>query len=142
MTELNFTVKQEHRINGVPVFFNPTDMSFAEKLYNTFDAAENIQNDYKKKSADAAEPEQVFALMRELDTNIRFLIDTLFDDNVSGRIFGAVNVYALSDGLPLWVNLFMSIIDLMDDTFTAEKEKGDPRLAKYREKYKQKKGGN
>lgn len=52
------------------------------------------------------------------------------------------NVYALSDGLPLWVNLLMAVIDLMDDTFTAEKEKGDPRLAKYREKYKQKKGGN
>lgn len=140
MTELNLTIRQEHRINGVPVFFNPTDMSFAESLYKTFDAAENIQNEYKEKSADAAEPEQVFALMRELDTNIRSLIDTLFDDDVSGRIFGTVNVYALSDGLPLWVNLLMAIIDLMDDTFMVEKEKGDPRLAKYREKYNQKKG--
>ena len=42
---------------------------------------------------------------------------------------------ALADGLPVWANLIMAIIDTFDDEFAQEKKKKNPRLAKYTAKY-------
>ena len=42
----------------------------------------------------------------------------------------------MADGLPVWCNLMLCLIDNMNDTFTAEKKKTNPKLQKYLAKFK------
>lgn len=53
-------------------------------------------------------------------------------------VFGTMNVYALADGLPVWCNLMLAIIDEMDSSFAREKKASNPRVQKYLAKYKRK----
>ena len=46
-----------------------------------------------------------------------------------------MNVYAFAGGLPVWCNLIFAIIDLFDESVTAETAKTNPRLNKYLKKY-------
>lgn len=53
-----------------------------------------------------------------------------------------MNVYALADGLPLWMNLLLAVVDLIDEKTAAETESVNPRLEKYLAKYRAKKKAN
>ena len=46
-----------------------------------------------------------------------------------------MNVYALSDGLPVWANLMLTIMDEIDTTFAREQKATNPRISKYTKKY-------
>lgn len=48
---------------------------------------------------------------------------------------GKMNVYALSDGLPVWVNLMLAVMDEIDTAFAREQKQTNPRIAKYTAKY-------
>ena len=46
-----------------------------------------------------------------------------------------MSIYAIADGLPIWANLMLAIIDEFDASFVAEKKKTNPRIQKYTKKY-------
>ena len=47
-----------------------------------------------------------------------------------------MNVYALADGLPVWCNLMLAVIDQIDTTFSREQKRTNPRIAKYTDRWK------
>lgn len=137
MDTLNFaTGLVTYDLNGkCEVTFNPTDAAFVERLFQTFDSLDRLQEDYKVKLAASEDLRGTFEITKRMDGEMRKLIDEAFGAPVCDALFGGMNVYALADGLPVWSNLMLAVMDVVDTTFAQEQKKTNPRLAKYTAKY-------
>lgn len=136
MANINFdSGVKEYTINEkITLRFNPTDSNFAEMLYNTFDELDKKQEAYKNEKIE--DGRKAFKRNRERDREMRVALDGVLGDGACEALFGSMNVYALADGLPVWANLLMAIIEEMDGAVKTEQKKTNPRIAKYTERYK------
>ena len=117
------------------VSFNPTDSNFVERLFYTFEDLDKRQEAHKEQVSKLADKREIFELSRRLDAEMREMIDGIFRKAVCEDIFGDINVYALADGLPLWCNFLLVLMDQIDTTFAREQKATNPRIAKYTAKY-------
>ena len=78
----------------------------------------------------------MFPVARELDTRMRDVINELFGDDACTPLFGSVNLFASSGGLPVWANLLLAITDEVQSAMQGELDAREKRIAKYVEKYK------
>lgn len=126
-----------YKINGVvDVSFNPADTAFVEKLYNAFDELEHKQESYKNDvEALGNDNKGIFEYARQRDAEMRSIIDELFDVPVCDALFGSMNVYALANGLPVWMNFLLAVVDEVEAGYTRESKAQNPRIAKYTQKY-------
>lgn len=120
--------------DGVSVTFNPTDAAFVERLYATFDELDQKQEAYKAE-VEGAEKGEIFAIARRRDAEMREMLDGALGEGVCDAVFGPMNVYAMSDGLPVWANLLLAVMDEIDTSFAREQRRTNPRLEKYTKKY-------
>lgn len=127
---VTFTVNDRAEVS-----FNPTDSNFVERLFNTFDGLDKRQDAYKEEVSRIADKRKIFELTRRLDEEMRVMIDDIFQQPVCESIFGSMNVYALADGLPVWCNFLLVVMDQIDTTFAREQKAQNPRIAKYTAKY-------
>lgn len=136
MNTLNFdTGVVKHSINGkYEVEFNPTDVSFAERLWRVFEHLEQKQ-DSKRKALENATTAESFDLARKWDAEMREVIDDVFGGPLCASVFGDTSLYAVANGLPLWANLMLAVMDEMDAAIIREKKATDPRIQKYTKKY-------
>lgn len=137
MAELNFaTGVVTFSVNGVhDISFNPTDSAFVERLFDAFDLLDKKQDAYKAEVERTANSREVFDTARKMDGEMREIIDGVLGDGTSAAVFGGMNVYALADGLPVWCNLLMAVMDEVDTTFAREQKATNPRIQKYTAKY-------
>lgn len=124
--------------SAVELSFNPTDAAFVERLYNTFDALDKKQDAYKAEAEKANGKREIFDVARKWDAEMRGMIDEALGASVCDALFGSMNVYAMADGLPVWANLMLSILDQVDDSFAKEQSKTNSRISKYTAKYHKK----
>lgn len=125
-----------YSLNGaIDVFFNPTDVDFAQRVYRTFDDLDKKQEYYKEEVKKIAGTAKVFDFARERDAEMRAMIDEVFNAPVCDAVFGKMNVYALADGLPVWCNLMLAVIDELDSGFAREQKATSARVQKYTSKY-------
>ena len=117
------------------ISFNPTDSNFVERLFHTFDDLDKRQDAYKEKVSKIGDKREIFEVARRLDQEMREMIDGIFRQPVCEDLFGDMNVYALADGLPVWCNFLLVVIDQIDTTFAREQKATNPRIAKYTAKY-------
>lgn len=120
----------------IEVSFNPTDSAVVEKIYSTFEELDRKQEAYKAEIEKCADKKEIFEIARHRDAEMRDMIDGLFEKPVCEALFGAMNVYALADGLPVWCNLMLAVIDQIDTTFSREQKRTNPRIAKYTDRWK------
>lgn len=137
MKELTFdTGLVTYNINGAcEVSFNPTDSSFVEKLFDAFDMLDKRQEDYKAEIERTKTNREVFETARKMDSEMRNIINDVFGLEVCSAVFGTMNVYAMADGLPVWANLLLTIMDEIDTSFAKERKATDSRIAKYTKRY-------
>ena len=137
MTELQFsTGLVSYSLNGrCEVAFNPTDSTFVEKLFDTFSVLDKKQEDYRKEIEKTSDRMEIFEIARARDAEMREMIDGVFGAPVCQTLFGGMNVYALADGLPVWANLLLAVMDEIDTGFAREQKLTNPRIAKYTAKY-------
>ena len=137
MRELKFSDGlEEYRLNDrVTVRFNPTDVGFLEKLSHTFEQLDSLQDEVRKSRDSITDDREVFPIVRELDAKMRDVINELFGDDVCTPLFGSVNLFASSGGLPLWANLMLAITDEVQSALRGELAAREKRIAKYVEKY-------
>lgn len=137
MADIRFeTGVREFNINGaVTVRFSPTDMAFIEKVYTAMENIDKRQEKYREEVASIKDAE-VFDLARRVDAEARGEINAVFGSDICTPIFGELSLYAIADGLPVWVNFLLAIIDQFEGAFAEEKKKTNPRIAKYTAKYK------
>lgn len=125
-----------YNLNGkCEVSFNPTDSNFAERLYSAFEELDKKQEGFKAEIEKNGDKREIFDFTRERDAEMRAIIDNLFEAPVSAALFGGMNVYALSNGLPVWCNLMLAVMDEIDTSFTREQKLTNPRISKYTKKY-------
>lgn len=124
-----------HINDCVDVAFNPTDSAFVERLYDAFSALDSKQEEYKAE-IEKADKREIFAIARKRDREMREIIDGVLGAPVSSALFGNMNVYALADGLPVWANLLLAIMDEIDSVMGTEQKRTDARVRKYSAKYK------
>ena len=119
----------EYEINGMATArFNPTDETFARKLYKTVETLDGIQD----RTASGSTPFDTFG---DLDAEMRAVIDDLLGEGVADALFQNMNCYAIADGFPVWMNLVMALVDEVTEAFVREFGKTDPRMASYSGKY-------
>lgn len=137
MKELNFdSGLVTYSLNGkVEVTFNPSDSNFVERLYSAFEDLDKKQDGYKDTIEKMADKKEIFEFARERDSEMREIIDGLFEVPASEALFGGMNVYALANGLPVWCNLMLAVMDEVDSTYAREQKAANPRIAKYTAKY-------
>lgn len=127
-----------YNLNGkYQLTINPTDAALAGRLYETFYALDEKQAAYDAE-VKKAEGREIFEIARRRDAEMREMVDGVLGAGVCEALFGDMNVYAMADGLPVWANLLLAILDEMDTGMTAEQKKTDNRLAKYTAKYNKK----
>lgn len=127
---VTFTVNEKCDIS-----FNPTDSAFVEKLFNAFDTLDKRQEGYKDKVSKMADKREIFKIARSQDEEMRGIINGVFGP-VSNDLFGDMNVYAMAEGLPVWCNFMLAVMDEIDTSFAREQKMTNPRIAKYTAKYK------
>ena len=137
MSELKFeTGLVTYKLNDAcEVAFNPTDNNFSERLFKTFDELESRQEAWKRQTEHMTDKKEIFAFMRERDAEMRKIIDDLFGVPVCDACFGGMSVYALAGGLPVWVNLFLAVMDEIDTSFAREQRMTNEKIKKYTAKY-------
>ena len=125
----------------VIVRFNPTNMIFIEKVFNTFDEMDEIGESINAKIREVGDDwKRLFELTREAEQKMRGKLNEAFGKDICTPLFGEYeSVYAAGDGLPIWANILLAIIDEMDSAFVEEKKKQNPRIQKYTEKYSKRK---
>lgn len=142
MTELNisgglksYTVKGEG--GQCEIRFNPTDDGFLQEMYATIEKLEDITDKKRKEWENTNDPKAVFDIMSQFDREVRTEVDRLFGAPISQAVCGNVRICAHSDGLPIWMNLILAVIDEMDASVRASHDRGRQRLNKYMAKYAQ-----
>lgn len=137
MPELNFATGIEvFKVNGgSEVSFNPTDPGFVERLFNAFDDLDKKQEIRKVEVEKAANSRAIFDLSHKMDAEMREIVDGVFGAPVCASVFNGINVYAMADGLPVWCNFMLSVMDKVDTTFAREQKATNPRIQKYTAKY-------
>lgn len=137
MNALNFdTGIVTFSVNGkAEVSFNPTDSGFVERLFLAFEDLDKKQEAYKEEISKVANKLEVFEIARVRDREMREMIDGIFQVPVCSAVFGGMNVYALADGLPVWCNFLLAVMEEIDTTFAREQKATNPRIAKYTAKY-------
>lgn len=122
-------------VNGkTTITFNPTDSAFVEKLYRAFDTLDKRQESYREEVEKIADKKEIFTIAKKRDGEMREIIDDVFG-SISNTIFGDMNVYAIANGLPVWCNFLLAVMDEVDTTFAREQKATNPRVAKYTAKY-------
>lgn len=137
MKELNIDIGvNTYSVNGKSeTAFNPTDSNFVAGLFDAFTELDKKQDAYREEIASLSDKREIFRIARERDAEMRQILDNALGAGTCERVFGSMSTYALADGLPVWVNLMLAIIDEVDTSFAAEQKKTNPRLAKYTAKY-------
>lgn len=138
MSELKFsTGLKTYTVNDCcEIQFNPSDSFFVERLFSTMEKLSKRQEDGEQENNTYADdPAKVFELARARDADMRMEIDSLFGKPVCDALFPGMDVYALADGLPLWTNFLMAIVDEIDESLAAQNKMADSRVAKYMAKY-------
>lgn len=140
MKELSFeTGLVTYSINGkCEISFNPTDSVFVKRLYDAFEHLDSKQEHYRDIVEKTANKKEIFDVAKTMDEEMREIIDDVLGTGVSGSLFGDMNVYAMADGLPVWCNLMLAIIDETDTAFAREQKAMNPRIKKYTDKYNRK----
>ena len=160
MKELSFaTGLVSYKVNGgAEIIFNPPDTEFSKKIMGIFHDLRDKQEEYSKllTSGDSINPnaalddpeaaselinqtDAMLDAIAQMDKDMRVSIDTAFGKpGTADAVFGDLSLYAYADGLPLWANFLLAVIDEMPATAEKQAQLTDPRLRKYVGKYSSK----
>lgn len=131
---------KEFDLNGaVTVYFCPTDVTFAEKLFSIEEAIEKKTEEYSERIDKLEDNKDVFEAANALDREIREMLNSIFDTDICTPLVGTTKIYAIANGLPIWANTILGLIDAMDADLEEQKKRTKQRIKKYTEKYKRRK---
>ncbi len=115
----------------VTVSFNPTDVGFGGRLYDAITALADVQDETMPEK----DPKKAIEWLMEKDRKGREIIDNLFEKEVCKPLYDTISIFAFADGLPLWANLLLAIMDQMNDSVVKQRAEVEKRIKKYTAKY-------
>ena len=113
MNSLNLNLGLEDYLlaGKVTVSFNPTDMNFLERITRAFSELDALREEVRQSHEKIADDREVFPVARELDGKMRGILNDLFGKEICEPLFGSMNLFAFSGGLPVWANLMLAVTD-------------------------------
>lgn len=143
MAEINFsTGVVEMSVNGKrTIRFNPSDVGFMETLYGLMAKIEKDETEIQKKREKTDDAAKVFDYFRSSDKRMRNTVDAVFGENFCNDVFDGVRLVAMDTvtGLTVIENFIFAVIDQMDESVRTSLEKRNASIAKYTEKYQNRK---
>lgn len=139
MGALNFqTGKRPYTVNdGAVIYFDPSDAQFAGRIIKAFQNCSKIQNNGTSQPADI---DELVAATEKMVLNIKTEIDGAFGDQVCDKVFGGSSPIAIADGLPVWTNFLMAVIDEIDRNTPDDQARTKARVQQYMTHYEMKYG--
>lgn len=136
--EKEIELVNEKRGLSVTVLIAPYDIFFLGKIT---EASEKLDGLHEKLKNDAPNGDyesfaRFYAESREIDAEMRGIIDGIFNAEVCNTLFPTQSMFALAGGMPTWANILTCIIDQLDESLEGEKRKAQDRIRKYSAKYK------
>ena len=137
MEKLNISTGiKEYSLNDkVSVWFNPTDADFMTRVFDTFEALEKKQDEYANAIAKTKTTRESLKVMADMNEEMRGLLAELFGVDIVTPLIGSANVYAFSEGMPIWANIMLAILDKMEGEHAEQIKLSKKRMAKYTAKY-------
>ena len=124
---------------------NTSDMNIIQRLaevYDKFGALEeklgHLGDGFSPDSTDANDIKAVASRLKDVDTEMRNLLDYLFDSNVSEVCAPFGSMYDPIGGMQRYEHIINALIPLYDDTISAETKKIQARVKKHTAKYTKK----
>lgn len=142
--------KKRYRINGddrLILKLNPTDLNFVARLsdalpkLNSFQTqSEELSNMFNQSSTNSTELNEseithIGTKLREIDTEMKQIIDDLFDTNVSEICCGNSSMYDPIEGEPRYMVIVNSLMTLYNSNIEAEGKKIQKRMKSHTAKY-------
>lgn len=140
MEKLNIDlgIKEYELCEGCTISFNPTDMELLKKMMDTFKDLEAEEARQREKITKITDYTEMYDAYAEMDKAFRAKLNGLFGKDICTPLIGDVNIYARGNGLPIWANIVLAIIDEFDDSIKEQDQIGQARIAKYTKKYQKK----
>ena len=127
------TGTREFNLGGkVIIYFNPTDVTFLDRMRNTFAEMQKQQEEIANEISNA---DDVFEACKRIDADMREKLNSIFAKDIVTPLIGDMNVYALADGLPIWANILTAIMKTIEDCVEEERSKSEAKIKEYTEKY-------
>lgn len=130
-----------YSVNGgkATITFNPTDASFFKRLYDAFSKLSAMQDSVNEKHIDDA-PEKVYEAMNDISAQMKAQIDETLAPfcnvpSICEAVYGGMNLWAYSNGVPVWCNLVLSLIDTAEGAAAEQKTLSKTAMEKYTKKY-------
>lgn len=140
MKQLNVDMGlRSYNLNDGPevIHFNPTSAEFANKILKTVERCQKISESSRVSESD--DLDTMLAKLEKVSSEIRAAIDDAFDEPVSEKVFGkSGGVLSIADGLPVWMNFLMAVIDEIDANISSGDRKAGERMRYYKDKYEKK----
>lgn len=76
-----------------------------------------------------------FEYVRQRDAEVSDGVDRLFGEGAAAAVFQGHSAHAMAEGLPLWTNFFLSVIDTVPEEMSKQIRASKPRVEKYLKKY-------
>lgn len=123
---------------GETICFDPCDAEFANRIVVAFRNCSEIQKRYPEESFADIDEQLVF--IQKMNADICEEIDKAFDAEVCKKACCGSSPCAISDGLPVWMNFLMAVIDEIDANMPEGEKRSRARVQQYTEKYTAKYG--
>lgn len=130
---------EEYRLNDkVSVWLNPADPAFVKRLLDRFTELEQEDKAWREKLRGIEDPAEAMNAYDEGDRMFRAAVDDVLGPDTCNRLLGPVSVLALADGAPLWMNILLAIMDIIDEAVEKNQNTTNPKLEQYLKKYRRK----
>ena len=130
-----------YSVNGgkATITFNPTDASFFKRLYDAFSKLSAMQDSVNEKHVEDA-PEKVYEVLNEISAQMKAQLDETLAPfcnvpSICEAVYGGMNLWAYSCGVPVWCNLVLSLIDTAEGAAAEQKTLSKTAMEKYTKKY-------
>ena len=135
MGELSYGAgKKTYTLNGgETIRFDPGDSEFASRVVAAFQNCHKIQRECA--SNRFTEIDQMVSATKKMSDAIRQEIDTTFGEPVCDKACCGSSPISISDGLPVWMNFLMAVIDEIDANMPEGEKRSRIRVQQYMDKY-------
>ncbi len=127
---------REYEVEGGVIHFNPCDTKFAERLYKCFDKLGKRQEDGEVENEELKnDGVKLFEAIKAKEAEMRGYIEEVFGEGTAKLIFPNTGLYAVADGLPVWANFLLAVIDEVDKSMEEQQVTASPRFDALMKKY-------
>lgn len=130
---------EEFRLNDtVSIYLNPADPGFVKRLLDRFSELEQQDKAWREKLKSIEDPAEALKAYDEGDRMFRSAVDDVLGEGVCAALLGQTSVLAFADGAPIWMNILLAIMDIIDEAVSREQSTVNPKLEQYLKKYRKK----